>query len=92
MKLQANAVEGIDSCKERTKCGGAKDKEEAQRQLAVKMMILVVVIVMVVLMVVMVLVTLKVSLHLILKSLLNLVNGRPQHLIVMIMIMIMIII
>ena len=33
-KSQANAVEGIDSCKERTKCGGAKDKEEAQRQLA----------------------------------------------------------
>merc|ERR1719341_1404296 len=31
---EANAVEGIDSCKERTKCGGAKDKEEAQRQLA----------------------------------------------------------
>jgi len=32
--LQANAVEGIDSCKERTKCGGAKDKEDAARQLA----------------------------------------------------------
>jgi len=31
---EANAVEGIDTCKERTKCGGAKDKEEAQRQLA----------------------------------------------------------
>merc|ERR1719264_2085301 len=31
---EANAVEGIDNCKERTKCGGAKDKEEAQRQLA----------------------------------------------------------
>jgi len=35
---EANAVEGIDSCKERTKCGGAKDKEEAQRQLAVKIL------------------------------------------------------
>merc|ERR1712223_2013754 len=31
---EANAVEGIDSCKERTKCGGAKDKEDAARRLA----------------------------------------------------------
>merc|ERR1711962_1476617 len=31
---EANAVEGIASCKERTKCGGAKDKEDAARQLA----------------------------------------------------------
>merc|ERR1711971_1449297 len=28
---EANAVEGIDSCKERTKCGGAKEKEEAKQ-------------------------------------------------------------
>ena len=39
-EFQANAVEGIDNCKERTKCGGAKDKEEAQRQLAVKRMLM----------------------------------------------------
>ena len=41
IELQANAVEGIDSCKERTKCGGAKDKEEAQRQLAVKTILMI---------------------------------------------------
>ena len=28
-------MEGIDSCKERNKCGGAKDKAEAEKQLKV---------------------------------------------------------
>jgi len=32
---EAKAAEGIDSCKERTKCGGVKDPEEAKRQLKV---------------------------------------------------------
>lgn len=32
---EAKAAEGIDSCKERTKCGGAKDPAEATRQLKV---------------------------------------------------------
>jgi len=32
---EAQAAEGIDSCKERTKCGGVKDPEEAKRQLKV---------------------------------------------------------
>lgn len=32
---EAKAVEGIDSCKERNKCGGAKDKAEAEKQLKV---------------------------------------------------------
>merc|ERR1719209_2629458 len=31
----AKAAEGIDSCKERTKCGGAKDPAEAKKQLKV---------------------------------------------------------
>jgi len=33
--FQAKAAEGIDSCKERTKCGGVKDPAEAKKQLAV---------------------------------------------------------
>jgi len=32
---EAKAAEGIDSCKERTKCGGAKDPAEATKQLKV---------------------------------------------------------
>merc|ERR1712088_1141965 len=32
---EAKAAEEIDSCKERTKCGGVKDPEEAKRQLKV---------------------------------------------------------
>ena len=57
IELQANAVEGIDSCKERTKCGGAKDKEEAQRQLAVKtnlMIMMIFVVIMIIFLVMMV--------------------------------------
>jgi len=34
-QAEAKAAEGIDSCKERTKCGGAKDPAEAKKQLAV---------------------------------------------------------
>merc|ERR1712032_1591901 len=34
-QAEAKAAEGIDSCKERTKCGGVKDPEEAKRQLKV---------------------------------------------------------
>jgi len=34
-QAEAKAAEGIDSCKERTKCGGVKDPEEAKKQLKV---------------------------------------------------------
>jgi len=34
-QAEAKAAEGIDSCKERTKCGGAKDPAEAKKQLKV---------------------------------------------------------
>ena len=47
-------MEGIDSCKERTKCGGAKDKEEAQRQLAVTLIMIIIVLIIMILMRIMV--------------------------------------